>query len=105
MGRVMGSITYYVAMGFERSEEEDLVAMEAMESQSSTQAVRRHQASSASSDGEPAMSRTSIARTLRACCRLIRLRTRRLRHMCVSVLTVLVMVSRVVESAMKLFGS
>ena len=35
----MGSVTYYVAMGFERSEEGDLIAMDPMESQSSSQAV------------------------------------------------------------------
>jgi hypothetical protein len=40
----MGSVTYYVAMGFERSEEGDVVAMEAMESQSSRQAVSRARA-------------------------------------------------------------
>lgn len=37
----MGSVTYYVAMAFERSEEGDLVAMDPMESQSSAQAVSR----------------------------------------------------------------
>ena len=36
----MGSLTYYVAMGFARSEEGDLVAMDPMEAQSSRQAVR-----------------------------------------------------------------
>jgi hypothetical protein len=54
----MGSVTYYVAMGFERSEEGDVVAMEAMESQSSRQAVSRARALAATKAGAVAFSRT-----------------------------------------------
>jgi short-subunit dehydrogenase len=53
----MGSVTYYVAMGFERSEEGDVVAMEAMESQSSRQAVSRARALAATKAGAVAFSR------------------------------------------------
>jgi hypothetical protein len=54
----MGSVTYYVAMGFERSEEGDLVAMDPMESQSSSQAVSRARALAATKAGAVAFSRT-----------------------------------------------
>jgi hypothetical protein len=54
----MGSVTYYVAMGFERSEEGDLVAMDPMESQSSTQAVSRARVLAVTKAGAVAFSRT-----------------------------------------------
>jgi hypothetical protein len=54
----MGSVTYYVAMAFERSEEGDLVAMDPMESQSSTQAVSRARVLAATKAGAVAFSRT-----------------------------------------------
>ena len=54
----MGSVTYYVAMGFERSEEGDLVAMDPMESQSSSQAVSRARVLAATKAGAVAFSRT-----------------------------------------------
>jgi hypothetical protein len=54
----MGSVTYYVAMGFERSEEGDLVAMDPMESQSSSQAISRARVLAATKVGAVAFSRT-----------------------------------------------
>jgi hypothetical protein len=54
----MGSVTYYVAMGFERSEEGDLIAMDPMESQSSTQAVSRARVLAVTKAGAVAFSRT-----------------------------------------------
>jgi hypothetical protein len=54
----MGSVTYYVAMGFERSDEGDLVAMDPMESQSSSQAVSRARVLAAMKAGAVAFSRT-----------------------------------------------
>ena len=57
----MGSVTYYVAMGFERSEEGDLVAMDPMESQSSSQAISRARALASTKAGAVAFSRTVAA--------------------------------------------
>src|SRR4051794_28117761 len=57
-GSVMGSITYYVAMGFERSEEGDLVAMDPIESQSSSQAASGTRVLAATKGGVVAFYRT-----------------------------------------------
>ena len=54
----MASVTYYVAMAFEKTEEGDLVALDPMESQSSTQAVSRARSLAASKAGAVAFSRT-----------------------------------------------
>ncbi len=54
----MGSVTYYVAMAFEKTEEGDLIALDPMESQSSTQAISRARALAASKAGAVAFSRT-----------------------------------------------
>jgi hypothetical protein len=54
----MGTVTYYVAIGFERDEEGDLVAMEPMEARSSAAAVARARTLSASKAGAIAFSRT-----------------------------------------------
>jgi hypothetical protein len=54
----MGSVTYYVAMAFERDEEGELVALEPMESQTSTAAVSRARALAATKAGAVAFSRT-----------------------------------------------
>jgi len=54
----MGSVTYYVAMAFVRDEEGELVALEPMESQTSTAAVSRARALAATKAGAVAFSRT-----------------------------------------------
>ena len=54
----MASVTYYVAMGFERDPEGELIAMEPMEAQSSTQAISRARSLAASKAGAIAFSRT-----------------------------------------------
>ena len=57
-GSVMASVTYYVAMAFEKTEEGDLVALDPMESQSSTQAISRARSLATSKAGAVAFSRT-----------------------------------------------
>ena len=54
----MSNITYYVAMGFERDEAGDIVALEPMESQSSSAAVARARSLAATKAGAIAFSRT-----------------------------------------------
>jgi hypothetical protein len=54
----MASVTYYVAMAFEKTEEGDLVALDPMESQSSTQAISRARSLAATKAGAVAFSRT-----------------------------------------------
>jgi hypothetical protein len=54
----MGNITYYVAMGFEQDETGDLVALDPVEAQSSTQAIARARVLAASKAGAIAFSRT-----------------------------------------------
>ena len=54
----MASVTYYVAMAFEKTEEGDLVALDPVESQSSTQAISRARALATVKAGAVAFSRT-----------------------------------------------
>ncbi len=54
----MSNVTYYVAMGFERDEQGDLVAMDPAECQSSTQAISRARSLASSRAGAVAFSRT-----------------------------------------------
>jgi hypothetical protein len=54
----MASVTYYVAMAFEKTEEGDLVALDPMESQSSTQAISRARLLATMKAGAVAFSRT-----------------------------------------------
>ena len=54
----MSNITYYVAMGFERDEAGDIVALEPMESQSSSSAVARARSLAATKAGAIAFSST-----------------------------------------------
>jgi hypothetical protein len=54
----MGSVTYYVAMAFERTEEGELVALDPTESQSSTQAISRARSLAMTKAGAVAFSRT-----------------------------------------------
>ena len=54
----MSNITYYVAIGFERDAEGELVALEPMESQTSTAAVARARSLAATKAGAIAFSRT-----------------------------------------------
>ena len=54
----MSNITYYVALGFERDEAGDIVALEPMESQSSSAAVARARSLAATKAGAIAFSRT-----------------------------------------------
>jgi hypothetical protein len=54
----MSSITYYVTMGFERDETGELVALDPVESQSSTQAVSRARALATGKAGAVAFART-----------------------------------------------
>ena len=54
----MASVTYYVAMAFEKTEEGDLVALDPVESQSSTQAISRARSLGAAKAGAVAFSRT-----------------------------------------------
>ena len=54
----MGTITYYVAMGFERDEAGDLVALDPVEAQSSTQAISRARTLATTKAGAIAFSRT-----------------------------------------------
>ena len=54
----MSNVTYYVAMGFERDEAGELVAMDPMEAQSSTQAISRARSLAATKAGAIAFSRT-----------------------------------------------
>jgi hypothetical protein len=53
----MSNITYYVAMGFERDEAGDIVALEPMESQPSSAAVARARSLAATKAGAIAFSR------------------------------------------------
>jgi hypothetical protein len=54
----MGNVTYYVAMGFERGPEGELVALEPMEAQSSVQAISRARSLATTKAGAIAFSRT-----------------------------------------------
>ena len=54
----MSNVTYYVAIGFERDEEGELVALAPLESQTSTAAVSRARALAATKAGAIAFSRT-----------------------------------------------
>lgn len=54
----MGTITYYVALGFRRDEEGELVALEPTETQTSSAAVSRARALAAKEAGAIAFSRT-----------------------------------------------
>ena len=54
----MSNVTYYVAMGFERDEQGDLVAMDPVECHSSTQATSRARSLAATKAGAIAFSRT-----------------------------------------------
>jgi hypothetical protein len=54
----MGNVTYYVALAFEKTEEGDLVALDPMEAQSSTQAISRARTLAATKAGAVAFSRT-----------------------------------------------
>ena len=54
----MGTVTYYVAMGFERDETGDLVAMDPVECQSYSQATSRARSLAATKTGAVAFSRT-----------------------------------------------
>jgi hypothetical protein len=54
----MSNVTYYVAMGFIRDEAGELVAMDPVEAQSSTQAVSRARSLAATKAGAVAFSRT-----------------------------------------------
>jgi hypothetical protein len=54
----MSNVTYYVAMGFERDAEGELVALDPMECQSSSQATSRARSLAASKAGAIAFSRT-----------------------------------------------
>jgi hypothetical protein len=53
----MSSVTYYVAMGFERDETGELIASEPVEAQSSAQAVARARALAVGKAGAVAFSR------------------------------------------------
>jgi hypothetical protein len=54
----MGSVTYYVAIGFERDEEGELVAMDPTESQTASAAIARARSLAATKAGAIAFSRT-----------------------------------------------
>jgi hypothetical protein len=54
----MSNVTYYVAMGFERDEAGELVAMDPMEAQSSSAAIARARSLAATKAGAIAFSRT-----------------------------------------------
>lgn len=54
----MGTITYYVALGFRRDEEGELVALEPVESQTSSVAISRARSLAAKEAGAVAFSRT-----------------------------------------------
>jgi len=54
----MTSITYYVSIGFARNEEGDLVALDPIESQTSTVAVSKARSLAANNAGAVAFSRT-----------------------------------------------
>ena len=54
----MSNVTYYVAMGFERDETGELVAMDPVECHSSAQAASRARSLAASKAGAIAFSRT-----------------------------------------------
>ena len=54
----MSNITYYVAIGFERDEAGDIVALDPMEAQSSAAAVARARSLAATKAGAIAFSRT-----------------------------------------------
>ena len=54
----MGNVTYYVAMGFERDEEGELVALDPVESHSSSAAISRARSLAATKAGAIAFSRT-----------------------------------------------
>lgn len=54
----MASVTYYVAMAFEKTEDGDLVALDPVESQSSTQAISRARSLATTKAGAVAFSRT-----------------------------------------------
>lgn len=54
----MSNVTYYVAMGFIRDEASELVAMDPVEVQSSSQAISRPRSLAATKAGAVAFSRT-----------------------------------------------
>lgn len=54
----MSNITWYVAMGFERDEAGELMALEPVESQSSSAAIARARSLAATKAGAVAFSRT-----------------------------------------------
>ena len=54
----MGTITYYVAMGFDRDEEGELVALDPMEAGSPSIAISRARSLASSKAGAIAFSRT-----------------------------------------------
>lgn len=54
----MGSITYYVSLGFTRNEEGDLVALDPVESQTPNVAISKARSLAASNVGAIAFSRT-----------------------------------------------
>jgi hypothetical protein len=54
----MSDITYYVAMGFERDGDGELIALEPMEAHSASLAISRAKALAASKAGAVAFSRT-----------------------------------------------
>ena len=54
----MGTITYYVAMGFERDEEGELIALDPMEAGTPSIAISRARSLAASKAGAIAFSRT-----------------------------------------------
>jgi hypothetical protein len=54
----MGNITYYVSMGFVRNEEGDLVALDPIESQTSSVAISTARSLAAKNAGAVAFSRT-----------------------------------------------
>jgi hypothetical protein len=54
----MGSVTYYVAMAFDRDEEGELIAMEPTESRSSSAAISRARSLATTKVGAVAFART-----------------------------------------------
>jgi hypothetical protein len=54
----MGNVTYYVALGFRRGEDGELVALDPVEARTSTAAVSRARSFAASEAGAIAFSRT-----------------------------------------------
>jgi hypothetical protein len=54
----MGNVTYYVAVGFRRDEEGELVALEPVEAQTSSSAISRARSFAAKEAGAVAFART-----------------------------------------------